>query len=480
MRVLVVDDEIRNAELTALDLRDAGHQADFVGGGEDALRRMEAAPFDAVITDLRMAPPDGLALLEEVKKRWPATPVVLMTAYASMETARRALKSGAYDYVDKEGEFREELKSILERVARERRLSAENAALAGTVESLRLCLATIVGEAPATRQASDLARRVAATDSTVLLRGESGTGKDLFARAIHFSSRRAGGPWVKVNCSALPESLLESELFGHEKGAFTGAVRQKPGRFEDAHKGTIFLDEIGELPVSLQVKLLQVIEEKTFMRVGGNQPVIVDVRIIAATHRDLEAMVKEAKFREDLFWRLNVFPIRLPALRERPGDVPALVAHVLRGHGAPPERVTPAALRQLESYSFPGNVRELEHTLERALILAGSDPIDVEHLSFARPDARSAAAAGAQGWVPTIPPEGLSLEVLERELILQALERARGNKSQAARLLGLTRRTLYSRMERHGLRRPGEGDEPLDSSDDETPAGAAGGMGPGD
>ena len=480
MRVLVVDDELKNAELTALELRDAGHEAEFVGGGAAALTRLAAAPFDAVISDLRMAPPDGLALLEEVKRRWPSIPVVLMTAYASMETARRALKLGAYDYVDKEGEFREELKLILGRAARERALTTENAALTGTVESLRQGLATIVGDAPGTRQACDLARRVAATDSTVLLRGESGTGKDLFARAIHFSSRRAAGPWVKVNCGALPEALLESELFGHEKGAFTGAIRQKPGRFEDAQHGTLFLDEIGELPMSLQVKLLQAIEEKVFTRVGGNQPLTVDVRILAATNRDLEEMVRESKFREDLFWRLNVFPIRLPALRERPGDVPALVAHVLRRQGVASDKLTPVALKRLEGYRFPGNVRELEHTLERALILAGSDPVDVTHLSFARDEAPGQIAGGAPGWVPVIPAEGLSLERLERELIVQALERARGNKSQAARLLGLTRRTLYSRMERYGLRRPGEGEEPLDASDDETPAGAAGSVGPGD
>ena len=243
-----------------------------------------------------------------------------MTAYASMETARRALKSGAYDYVDKSGEFRDELASILERAARERRLADDNQRLSGTVDSLTKGLTTIIGESRATRQAVELARKVAVTDSTVLLRGESGTGKDLFARAIHFSSRRAAGPWVKVNCGALAENLLESELFGHERGAFTGAVRQKPGRFEDAHHGSLFLDEIAELPMALQVKLLQVIEEKRFTRVGGNQTIEVDVRIIAATHRDLEEMTGQRQFREDLFFRLNVFPIRLPALRERLQD----------------------------------------------------------------------------------------------------------------------------------------------------------------
>jgi len=272
-------------------------------------------------------------------------------------------------------------------------------------------------------------------------------------------SRRAGGPWVKVNCGALPEALLESELFGHEKGAFTGAIRQKAGRFEDAHKGTIFLDEIGEVPPSLQVKLLQVIEEKTFTRVGGNAPVSVDARIVAATNRPLEDMVRERAFREDLFFRLNVFPITLPPLRERPGDVSRLAAHFLRKQGASADKLTPDAARSLAAYAFPGNVRELENTLERALILAGADLIEPEHLSFARPD-----QVRENAWVPEIPEDGLSLEALERELIVRSLERAHGNKSRAARLLGLTRRTLYSRMEKHGLRRPGEGGE--DEADD--------------
>ena len=475
MRVLVVDDEVRNAELTALELRDAGHETEFVNGGAAALRRLEAAAFDAVITDLRMAPPDGLGLLGEVRKRWPDVAVVLMTAYASLETARRALRLGAYDYVDKEGEFRDELKAILEKAARERQLAAENRRLAGTVASLTRDLATIVGTSPAMGRTIELARKVAATDSTVLLRGESGTGKDLVARAIHLASRRSAGPWVKVNGGALPEALLESELFGHERGAFTGAVRQKPGRFEDAARGTLFLDEVGELPLALQVKLLQVIEEKTFTRVGGNQPITVDVRIVAATNRDLEAMVRERAFREDLFFRLNVFPITLPPLRERPGDVRALAAFFLTRHGASADKLTPEALRALERHPFPGNVRELEYALERAMILAGSDPIEHGHLSLPGADAAPAGATGTPGWVPEIPPEGLSFEVLERELILRALERARGNKSQAARLLGLTRRTLYSRMERHGLRKGGDGDDAAGDEDEPTAGAEEGG-----
>jgi DNA-binding NtrC family response regulator len=478
VRILVVDDEIKNAELTALALRDAGHQTEFVSSADAALQRLAAAPFDALVTDLRMPRMDGLELMREVHHRFPHVLMVMMTAYGDLEVGRKAMRDGAFAYVNKEGDFAGEIATHLARAQRERELESDNRRLAGTVDSLKKGLATVIGESPALARALSLAEKVAPTDSTVLLRGESGTGKDLFARAIHFSSRRAAGPWVKVNCGALPENLLESELFGHEKGAFTGAIRQKSGRFEDADAGTLFLDEIGEVPLSLQVKLLQVIEEKTFTRVGGNRPITVDVRIVAATNRDLDAMVGERQFREDLFFRLNVFPIRLPPLRERPGDIVPLVAHFLAGRGVTRDKVSPPALRALEQYGFPGNVRELEHTLERAMILAGSDPIGLEHLSFARPElARSGGALSLDGpgWVPVIPAEGLSLETLERELILQSLERAGGNKSQAARLLGLTRRTLYSRMEKHGLRVPGEsaGDEAADD-EDEPRAGPAG------
>ncbi len=461
MNVLVVDDELKNAELVAAELRDQGFASSHVNGGAAALAKLEAGGIDAVVTDLRMKPPDGMALLAEVRKRWPGTTVIVMTAFAGLATAREALKLGAQDYVEKEGDYVEVIARVLREVAEKRELQRSNQALAASVESLRRDALAVVGDAPATRAALELARKVAATDSTVLLRGESGTGKDLFARTLHALSRRAGGPWVKVNCGALPEALLESELFGHEKGAFTGAVKQKPGRFEDAHGGTLFLDEIGEMPLPLQAKLLQAIEEKTFTHVGGNKPITVDARIIAATNRPLEDMVKEKAFREDLFFRLNVFPIALPPLRDRPGDVPRLVEHILRRHGAPADKLTPEARRALEGYAFPGNVRELEHTIERALILAGADAITPAHLSFAQPEARR-----DESWVPRIPPEGLSLEALEKELILQALERAAGNKSAAARLLGLTRRTLYSRMEKHGLRTPGEGEDTEPGADE--------------
>ena len=377
-----------------------------------------------------------------------------MTAYAQLETARRALKLGAWDYVEKEGDFTDALVVALADAVERLSLKAANQELSAQVDSLRREALPVVGDSPATKHVLDLAQKVAITDSTVLLRGESGCGKDLFARTIHALSRRASGPYVKVNCGALSEALLESELFGHEKGAFTGAVRQKPGRFEDANGGTLFLDEIGELSLALQVKLLQVLDEKRFTRVGGNQTLQVDVRILTATNRPLEEMVTTRVFREDLFFRLNVFPIVLPPLRERTGDVPKLAAHFLRARGVGADKLTPAAMHALEGYAFPGNIRELEHALERALILAGADPIEPAHLLFARPELRV-----ERSWVPEIPTEGLDLEVLERELILKALERARGNKSAAARLLGLTRRTLYSRMEKHGLRKPGDGEE---------------------
>ena len=458
MKVLVVDDEVKNAELTAADLRDAGHDVDHVNGSMNALKKLEATRFDAVITDLRMPQPDGMALLAEIKERWPATIVIVMTAYAQLETARRALKLGAWDYVEKEGDFTDALVVALADAVERLSLKAANQELSAQVDSLRREALPVVGDSPATKHVLDLAQKVAVTDSTVLLRGESGCGKDLFARTIHALSRRASGPYVKVNCGALSEALLESELFGHEKGAFTGAVRQKPGRFEDANGGTLFLDEIGELSLALQVKLLQVLDEKRFTRVGGNQTLQVDVRILTATNRPLEEMVTTRVFREDLFFRLNVFPIVLPPLRERTGDVPKLAAHFLRARGVGADKLTPAAMHALEGYAFPGNIRELEHALERALILAGADPIEPAHLLFARPELRV-----ERSWVPEIPTEGLDLEVLERELILKALERARGNKSAAARLLGLTRRTLYSRMEKHGLRKPGDGEEGEDA-----------------
>jgi DNA-binding NtrC family response regulator len=461
-RVLVVDDEAHFADLLARELRDRGYEAQTATSGSAALEAVGKDAFDVVLTDLRMRPPDGLEVLRQVRKSHPQTAVILMTAYADAKTAVLAIRQGAYDFLTKDPDIDlEELTLRLERLAEERAGRAERETLRSEVTALRELAAPIVGQSPSLREAIELLQKVAPTPSTVLLGGETGTGKDLFARALHALSPRASGPWVKVNCGALPENLLESELFGHERGAFTGAVARKLGRFELAQRGTLFLDEVGELTLALQVKLLQALEDKTFVRVGGNESLTADVRIVAATNRDLAAEVRQGGFREDLFFRLNVFPIRLPPLRERPGDIGPLLDHFLAQAGAPADKLAPEARRALESYSFPGNVRELEHILERALIIAGPDPITPAHLDFVG-QTRSAVAFT----VPDIPPEGLSLEDLERELILQALAKAKGNKSRAARLLGLTRRTLYSRMEKHGLRTAtGSEDEGAESTE---------------
>ena len=474
MRILVVDDEARVGDLLRRELTDRGHEVEAVTGSQAALGKLAERPYELVVTDLRMAPPDGLELLAEVKRRWPAVEVLLMTAYGDESTAVRAMRAGAYDYLKKDPQVdSEEIQLRIERLAESRSSRAECERLAGEVEALKTGAVTIVGKREAMAHALELATKVAATDSTVLIRGESGTGKDLFARAIHFGSRRAAGPWVKVNCGALPENLLESELFGHEKGAFTGAIAKKIGRFEQAHRGTIFLDEIGELSPALQVKLLQVLEEKAFVRVGGNETVHADVRIVAATNKNLEQAVAEGQFREDLFYRLHIFPITLPALRERRADIVPLVHFFLARAGAPPDKLTPDGYAAIERYSFPGNVRELQHVIERALIIAGADPVTAGELIFqpVRRVTGEAAHASSAGFleggfaVPEIPDGGLSLEALERALIVAALEKANGNKSRAARLLGLTRRTLYSRMEKHGLRTVGDaGDDGEDAA----------------
>jgi DNA-binding NtrC family response regulator len=473
MRILVVDDEARVGDLLRRDLSDRGHAVDAVTSSQAALARLAEAPYELVVTDLRMAPPDGLELLAEIKRRWPHTEVLLMTAYGDETTAVKAMRAGAYDYLKKDPQVdADEIQLRIERLTETRSGRAERDRLAREVEALKTGAITIVGKSDGLARAMQLALKVAPTDSTVLIRGESGTGKDLFARTIHFGSPRAAGPWIKVNCGALPENLLESELFGHEKGAFTGAIAKKLGRFEQADKGTIFLDEIGELSPALQVKLLQVLEEKAFVRVGGSETIHVDVRIVAATNRDLEQAVADGQFREDLFYRLHIFPLTLPALRERRDDVVPLVHWFLAQAGAPPDKITPEGYAAIARYPFPGNVRELQHVIERALIIAGSDPVTADELIF-QPVRRAGAAGGAAGAaggapapggflsggfaVPEIPDDGLSLEALERALIVAALEKAKGNKSKAARLLGLTRRTLYSRMEKHGLRAEGGG-----------------------
>jgi two-component system, NtrC family, response regulator HydG len=446
LSVLVVDDETQLRRNLEDLLRDEGHAVAGASSGAEALAALEARPVDLVVTDIRMPPPDGLELLRIVRRRWPETEVILLTAFADRADAQEALRAGALDYLQKPyKEF--EMALRVARLAERRRLVRERELLAQRVAALErtATFENLIARSPAMCDVFTLARKVAATDATVLLRGESGTGKSALARAIHLGGARAGRPYLQINCAALPDTLLESELFGHERGAFTGAVRRKEGLFAVADRGTLFLDEIGDLSPAIQLKLLQVLEQRSFIPVGGVELVRVDVRIIAATHRPLERAMEQGDFRRDLYYRINVFPILIPPLRERREEIPLLVERFLMRKGVDPGRVTPEALAALIRRPLPGNVRELENLLERAVIVAGDAPIDSAMIG--PPPTESGKPPGGI----EIPEEGLVLEELEKELILKALEKAGGNKSRAASLLGLTRRTLYSRMERYGL-----------------------------
>ena len=447
-RVLVADDEPEIVRDLVDLLSEEGYQAAGVHSGAEALDAVRLSPRDLLLCDLRMPPPDGLEVVRRLKAEQPELPVIILTAHADPALAREAIQAGAVDYLVKPW-------NTFEILLRVRRLH-ERWDLIGQRERLRRWidhlggpragLDDLVGRSPLMLEAFDLARRVEPTEATVLLRGESGTGKSALAAAIHRLSARGAGPFLKVNCGAIAESLLESELFGHEKGAFTGAVRQKPGLFEVAVGGTLLLDEIGDLASVLQVKVLQAIEDRTFLRVGGTEPVRADVRLIAATHRDLVDRIRSGQFREDLYYRLNIFPITVPPLRDRRDDLPLLVEHFLRRKGAEPGRCSDEAMRLLAGYDFPGNIRELENLLERALILAGDEVLRPGHLPTLL--GREAAAPAA---LPEIPDEGLSMDELEKAYIRAALAKTGGNKSRAAQLLGMTRRTLYSRLEHHGI-----------------------------
>ena len=441
-RILVVDDEARMAGLIKMELEEHDHTVSTASDGAMALELVDRYDFDLVLTDLRMPGMDGLTLLRSVRERSPETAVVLMTAYASAQTAVSAMKEGAYDYLIKPFEM-DELLIMVERIDSRRRLVLENVQLR---ENLGTGEVTILGESAAMRDVFELVEKVADQDTTVLIEGETGTGKELIARSIHATSHRAGSPFVVVNCAAIPDTLIESELFGHEKGAFTGADRKKLGRFELADGGTVFLDEVSELTGQAQVKLLRVLQERSLERLGGSGTINVDVRVLAATNRNLQEQISRGGFREDLYYRLNVFPILLPPLRERAEDIPLLAGHFassLRAGGVAPE-----AVKILQEYRWPGNVRELENVIERAAILAGSgQEITARFISHleAIPVHREDAPR------VTIPEGGVDIEDLEKQHILEALRKAGGNKSEAARLLHMTRRRLYSRMQHHDI-----------------------------
>ncbi|MBI3393693.1 MAG: sigma-54-dependent Fis family transcriptional regulator [Nitrospirae bacterium] len=450
--ILLVDDDDSLRRVLGFQLEEAGYDVTAVSSAEAAVEKIgkEGRPFDLVLTDLAMAGMDGIELLRRVKGESPGTEVIVITAFGTVESAVSAMKAGAFDYVTKPVS-RDELLLTVDKALRMRRLASENVNLRAELAS-REGFGSLVGRSSGVREAVTTAVKVAATDATVLLLGESGTGKDLMARGIHAGSPRAGGPFVAINCAAIPEGLVESEMFGHVRGAFTGAVRDRAGKFEEAHGGTLFLDEIGDLKPDLQAKLLRVIETRVVERVGGGKPVAVDVRLIAATHRDLAEMIRKGTFREDLYYRLSVVSIPIPPLREREEDLPRLVDHFVRKFNRE-ERVSVNAdvLALLKRHAWPGNVRELENVIERASILRAGPSITRAEL----PPGFGEAVAVEILYPGGLPEGSLSLERLERELIERALRRFGGNQSRAARYLGISRPTLIYRMKKYGLREEG-------------------------
>ncbi|MCD6418921.1 sigma-54-dependent Fis family transcriptional regulator [bacterium] len=436
MNILIVDDEKRLGVLFSRALRDAGFSAKSVETAEKALEMLNQG-FDLVITDLKMPGMDGVELLNRIKELYPDTVVVVMTAHGTVETAVKAMKAGAYDFLLKPFPT-DELLLLARRIADELQLHQE---VEYRRKRERERFGDIIGKSDEMRNVFTLIEKVAPADATVLILGETGTGKELVARAVHERSQRAKKPFVAINCAAITETLLESELFGYEKGAFTGADRRKPGMFELANNGTLFLDEIAEMPQSLQAKLLRVLQEKTVYHLGGTTPIPVDVRIIAATNKDIKKLVNEHRFREDLYFRIAVFPINLPPLRARREDIPLLARHFLAKRSTNAQ-ISPEAMELLMDYNFPGNVRELENILERALILSGGGNILPEHL----PDLEIAIAESA-----SLQPGETTLDELEKKMLIAALEKAGGNKSKAAKMLGITRRMIYTRLKKYGL-----------------------------
>ncbi len=454
-RVLVVDDEPNMRRILGAILTGEGHTVHEAEGVTAARATLASTAVDVILTDQRMADGEGLDLLVDARELDAAIPVVLITAFATVELAVRALRQGAFDFVAKPFEP-DTVRAVVRRAAERAELVRENTRLRRQVRSLS-ATDELVGNGPALTRLRDLVARVAPTGATVLITGETGTGKELVAQAIHAASPRADGPFVAVNCAGFTDTLLESELFGHERGAFTGADRTRQGVFEAAHHGTLFLDEAGEMPLTLQAKLLRVLMGGEVLRVGSSVPRQVDVRILAATNRDLEAEVRRGAFREDLYYRLAVFPIEVPPLRQRRDDIPALVDHLLariaRDLKMPPRPLAPAAMAKLLAYDFPGNVRELRNLVERASILASGDRVEAADLPL--PDADDAAATrlgdGVAAAVPAATELRTTLEAVERGLITRALAAADGVQAEAARQLGLSRSALAYRLKRLGL-----------------------------
>jgi two-component system response regulator HydG len=443
VKLLIVDDDQghRNALLNLLGK--LGYQAAGTDSGESAVSLCKDTPFDLILMDVRMAGINGIEAMREILNYNPAIPVLIMTAYSDVNNAVEALKAGAYDYLTKPLDF-EGLKLTIERSLEHTALRQENRVLQDALSSA-FEAETIMGQSPAVRRVLDMVRTVALSEATILITGESGTGKEVVAKMIHAAGNRRKGQFIAVNCGALSETLLESELFGHEKGAFTGADKRREGRFLSADKGTIFLDEIGEMPLPMQVRLLRVIQERELQRVGGDQTVKVDVRILAATNRDLGEEVKAGRFRQDLFYRLNVVNLCLPSLRERLEDIPLLAMHFLKLYAGRNSKTvkgfTPQAMDRLLKYSWPGNVRELENAVERAVVLLMGEFVSERELPPTIADSGENSPSSRRSF------GNLTLEEIERIVVQDTLEEVGGNKSEAARRLGINRKTLLAKLQ---------------------------------
>jgi two-component system, NtrC family, response regulator HydG len=452
--LLVVDDDKAHRTMLYTLLRGWGYDVTQADDGATAIECVHESAFDMILMDIRMLRVSGIEALEKIRSYNPAIPVIIMTAYSSVETAVETLKKGAYDYLTKPLDF-DKLRITLEKAMEHKRLKEENRMLRENAGQ-HFSRQNIIGSSPAMAKLFDTVEQVAPSEATVLIHGESGTGKELIAGLVHYNSFRKNNSFIKINCAAITETLLESELFGHEKGAFTGADKKKEGKFIQASHGSLLLDEVSEMPLSMQVKLLRVLQEREITRVGGDMVVPVDVRVIAATNKDLVKMIEKGRFREDLFYRLNVVTLEVPALRNRGDDIPLLAAHFLTLFSEKNRKkikgFTPAAMDCLIKYNWPGNVRELMNTVERTVVLARSDYIDVEELPVVQrqplPENAFAIRNPEQGAVRT---QGLSLETIEKTAIIQTLQAVNSNKSEAARRLGITRKTLHKKLKQYGL-----------------------------
>jgi DNA-binding NtrC family response regulator len=438
--ILVVEDEEKLRRTIGLHLSSSGYEVKAAGSAEEGIRY--AGDADLVLTDLKLPGMDGLTLLAKLREQNMLAPLIVMSAFGTVENAVEAMKKGAVDFLPKPFSL-DHLTVVVEKALEFSKLRVENRELRAALGE-KYQFENIIGRSAAMQEIFATVVRVAATRATVLLAGESGVGKDMIARAIHHNSPRRDRPFVKINCTAIPENLMESELFGYEKGAFTGANTTKPGKFEQADTGTVFLDEIGDVPASVQVKLLRVLQDREFERLGSNKTMHTDVRVVAATNVDLRAALEQGTFREDLYYRLNVVPMNIPPLRERKEDIPYLVEHFAKKFGG---EISEGALERLLSYHWPGNVRELENVVERSVLLARGPRVEADDIKIDTGGARPRAAANNDHFLP----EGMSLDQYEQSIIREALKRANGNKSQAARLLGLTRNALRYRLDQMGV-----------------------------